>query len=91
MLSASMHADLVTTDETLREPERLGDAPGLILVAVGEPVDAVFVTVAEQAKELAGVRAAGDEHQLVDAGAARAPRPRTSPSAGRRAAGGACS
>ena len=63
------HAHLVARDEPLGEPERIGDAARLLLVAVEEPVDAVVVAVAEQAEELAGVRAAGDEHQLVDAGA----------------------
>ena len=41
--------------------------PGLLLVAVEEPVDPVLVPVAEQPEELARVRAARDEHQLVDA------------------------
>ena len=41
--------------------------PGLLLVAVREQVDAVLVAVAEQPEELARVRPAGDEHQLVDA------------------------
>ena len=63
------HANLVARDEPLREPERVGDAAGFLLVAVEELVDAVVVAVAEQAEELAGMRAAGDEHQLVDAGA----------------------
>ena len=63
------HAHLVARDEPLREPERVGDPARLFLVAVEEPVDAVVVAVAEQAEELAGVRSAGDEHQLVDAGA----------------------
>ena len=57
----------VAVDEALGEPEGLRDAARPLLVAVEELVDAVLVTVAEQAEELAGVRAAGDEHQLVDA------------------------
>src|SRR5262249_9032352 len=51
----------------LREAERLSDPARLLLVAVREPVDAVLVAVAEQPEELARVRPAGDEHQLVDA------------------------
>ena len=62
-------ADLVAADEALGEPERLGDAAGPLLVAVRQQVDAELVPVAEQAKELAGVRPAGDDHQLGDAGA----------------------
>ena len=61
------HAHLVAGDEVLREPERLGDAARLLLVAVREQVEAVLAAVAEQAEELAGMRPAGDEHQLVDA------------------------
>ena len=61
------HAHLVARDEVLRQPERLGDAAGLLLVAVGEQVDAVLAAVAEQPEELAGMRPAGDEHQLDDA------------------------
>ena len=57
----------IAVDEALGEAERLRDAARLLLVAVEELVDAVLVAVAEQAEELAGVRAAGDEHQLVDA------------------------
>ena len=67
----------IAVDEPLREPERLGDPARLLLVAVEELVDAVLVAVAEQAEELAGVRPAGDEHQLVDAGVRRAPRSHT--------------
>ena len=61
------HADTVAADEALGEAERLGDAARLLLVPVGEPVDAELLAVAEQAQELARVRAAGDEHQLGDA------------------------
>ena len=50
-------------------PERLGDPARLLLVAVREPVDSVLVPVAEQAQELAGMRAARDDHQLGDPGA----------------------
>ena len=64
MLSASMTHDPVAVDEPLGQPERLGDAARPLLVGVEEPVDAVLVAVAEQAEELARVRAAGDEHQL---------------------------
>ena len=63
------HAHLVAGDEPLGEPERIGDAARVLLVAVEELVDAVVVAVSEQAEELAGMRATGDEHQLVDAGA----------------------
>src|SRR5579864_1056296 len=62
-------AHLVAGDEALREPERVGDAARFLLIAVEELVDAVVVAVAKQAEKLASVRAAGDEHQLVDAGA----------------------
>src|SRR5581483_2784227 len=62
------HADLVAADEALCQAERLGDAARLFLVGVEEPVDAPLVAVAEQAEELARVRPAGDEHDLVDAG-----------------------
>ena len=60
------HAHLVAGDEVLREPERLGDAAGLLLVAVREQVEAVLAAVSEQAEELAGMRPTGDEHQLDD-------------------------
>ena len=85
------HADAVAADEALREPERLRDPAGLLLVGVEELVDPVLVAVAEQAEELARVRAAGDEHQLGRPRRGRAPRSRTRPSAGRRPAAGACS
>ena len=52
------HHARVAVDEPLGEPERLGDAAGPLLVAVEELVDAVLLAVAEQAEELAGVRAA---------------------------------
>ena len=60
--------DAPAAPEPLREPERLGDAARLVLVRVKEPVDPVLVPVAEQPEELAGVRPAGDEHQLRDVG-----------------------
>ena len=53
--------------EVRGQPERLGDAARLLLVRVGQLVDAVLAPVAEQAQELAGVGPAGDEHDLVDA------------------------
>ena len=53
--------------EVRGQAERLGDAARLLLVRVGELVDAVLVPVAEQAQELTGVGPAGDEHDLVDA------------------------
>ncbi len=53
--------------EVRGQAERLGDAARLLLVGVGELVDAVLVPVAQQAQELTGVRPAGDEHDLVDA------------------------
>ena len=68
MLSASITQTLSRPTKRSGEPERLRDSAGLLLVAVGEPVDPVLVPVAEQPEELAGVRAARDEHQLVDAG-----------------------
>ena len=60
--------DALVADEALGEPERLGDAAGAVLVGVGEPVDAVLLSVREQPQELAGVGAAGDDHDLVDPG-----------------------
>ena len=53
--------------EMRREAEGLGDAARLLLVCVGELVDAVLAPVAEQTQELTGVGPAGDEHDLVDA------------------------
>ena len=44
------------------------DPTGLVLVGVGQPVDAELVPVAQQAQELTGVDAAGDQHDLVDTG-----------------------
>ena len=73
-LSASMTHARSPRDEPLGEAERLGDPTRLLLVRVEEPVDPVLVAVAEQTEELARVRAAGDEHELRDAGVARAPR-----------------
>ena len=62
------HHDAVPLlNEVLREPERLGDASGPLLVGVQEPVTAVGMPVAEQAEELPGMRPAGDDHDLVDA------------------------
>ena len=61
------HAHLVAADEPLSEPERVRDPAGLLLVGVEQAVDPVVVAVAEQAEELARVRSARDEHQLVDA------------------------
>jgi hypothetical protein len=61
------HAHGRAFDESLGEPERLRDPALLFLVRVEQPVDAVFVPVAEQAEELTGVRTACDEHQLADA------------------------
>src|SRR5215217_596338 len=60
--------DPVAVDEALGQPQGLGDPAGPLLVGVQQPVDAVLVAVAEQAQELAGVGAAGDHHQLGDAG-----------------------
>ena len=57
----------VAVDEALGQAQGLGDAAGLLLVGVGEPVDAELVPVAQQAQELAGVGAPGDQHDLVDA------------------------
>ena len=68
MLSASMTATRSRSTKRSARPERVGDPALPLLVGVGEPVDAVLVAVAEQAEELAGVRAAGDEHQLADPG-----------------------
>jgi hypothetical protein len=62
------HAHLVARDEVLREPERVRDPARLLLVAVREEVEAVLAPVPEQAEELAGVRPAGDEHELGDPG-----------------------
>ena len=53
--------------EVLGQPERLGDAARLLLVRVGQLIDAVLAPVAEQAEELAGMGPPGDEHDLVDA------------------------
>ena len=64
MLSASITHDLVAVDEALREPERLGDAAGLLLVGVLRRSRPNSLAVAEQAEELAGVVAAGDEHHV---------------------------
>ena len=61
-------AAAVAADEPLREPEGLGDAARALLVGVEETFDPVLVPVAEQPKELAGVSAARDEHQLREAG-----------------------
>src|SRR5215218_5922277 len=58
----------VAVHEALGEPDGLGDAARPFLVGVQQPVDAVLVPVAEQAQELAGVGAPGDDHQLGDAG-----------------------
>ena len=57
----------VALGEVRGQAERLGDAARLLLVGVGQLVDAVLVPVAEQPQELAGMRAAGDQHDLVDA------------------------
>jgi hypothetical protein len=43
------------------------DSAGLVLVGVEEPVHPVLVAVAQQPEELARVRAAGDQHQLLHA------------------------
>ncbi len=58
----------VAPHEPLGEAQRLGDAPGPVLVGVAEPVDAVLVAVAEEAQEFSGVGAPGDDHHLVDPG-----------------------
>ena len=68
MLSPEHHEDRVTGHEPLGQAQRLGDAPGAVLIGVAEPVDAVLVAVAEEAEELTGVGAPGDEHHLVDPG-----------------------
>src|SRR5581483_2306806 len=62
-------ADLVACDEALREGECFRDSSSLLLVRVEETIDSVLVAVPEQPKELAGVRPARDEHDLLDAGA----------------------
>ncbi len=50
----------------LGQAERLGDATRLLLVGVGQLVNAVLAAVAEQPQELTGVGSAGDQHDLVD-------------------------
>ena len=62
------HADPVAGPEPLGQPKRLRDPARLLLVRIEKPVDPVLMAVAEQAEELARMRPAGDEHQLVDTG-----------------------
>ena len=64
--------DGIAAGKVLGQPERLGDATGLVLVGVRELVDAVLATVAQQAQELSGVGAAGHEHDFVDTDSTRA-------------------
>ena len=85
------HGALAPVDEPLGQPERLRDPPRPLLVAEDERVDPVPMAVAEEPQELACVRAAGHDHDLVDPGAGPGPRSRTRSSAGRRSAAGACS
>ena len=54
-------------DKFLGETEGFGDTAGLVLVRVEEAVDAELVSVAQQAQELAGVRAPRHQHDLADA------------------------
>ena len=68
--------DAVAAREPLRQAQRVGDAALALLVGVREPVDPVRVPVAEQPEELAGVRAAGDEHELARSPPRRSPRSR---------------
>ena len=56
----------VAPDETLRQAQCFGDATGLLLVPVGQPIDAELVSVAQEAQELSGVGAAGHQHDLVN-------------------------
>jgi len=60
-------AAAIAGDEPLRQAERLCDSALALLVRVEEAVYPVVVAVAEQSEELARVRSAGDEHQLLDA------------------------
>ena len=58
----------IAPDETLGQAKCFGDAARLLLIPVGEPVDAELVAVAQQAQELPGMGAAGHQHDLVDSG-----------------------
>ena len=58
----------VAVDEPGGQPEGLGDAAGLLLIAVAEPVDAELVAVPQQAQELPGVGSPGHQHDLGDPG-----------------------
>jgi hypothetical protein len=60
--------DRVTVDKALRLAQGLGNAAGLVLIAVEEPADPECAPVAEQPQELAGMGTPGDEHDLVDPG-----------------------
>ena len=62
------HREAIAVDEALREPERLGDAAGILLVGVEKAVDAPLVAVAQQPQELTRVGAARDDHHLADPG-----------------------
>ncbi len=64
---AEHHDHLVVLDKPLRQPERLRDSAGVLLVGIEQPVDPPLVPVPEQAQELTGVGAARDDHHLGDA------------------------
>ena len=68
MLSPSMTTNLSPSTKFSASAERLGDAAGLLLVGVAQALQAELAPVAEQPQELAGVVAAGDDHDVVDAG-----------------------
>ena len=58
----------VAVDEALAQTERFGDAARLRLIRKLQAAQAELAAVAEQRQELTGVVAAGDDHDLVDAG-----------------------
>ena len=66
MLSPRMTRERAAAAEAPRQAQRLGDAAGLVLHAVGE-LAAVVLAAAEQLDEVAHVLGAGDEQDLPDA------------------------
>ena len=64
-LSASITQTRSRSTNRSASAKRLRDPARLLLVGVEQPVDPVFVAVAEQAEELARVDPSRHEHQLA--------------------------
>ena len=87
---AENDANLFPFDEGLGEPKRVGDAAFAFLVGVVNAMKIEILAVGKQAKEVAGILAAGDDDDVLDARIHQSLDRDKKPSAGRKPARDAC-